>query len=124
MTPPTPNPEHNLTLQHYLSLTHSSAMAHEKAYNHLQAPKDRLAHLSSLPEAERERPDVAKKIDQAEVDLGKREAQLEATAGIDDFKDPTMLFHNHLFVYEHNHHRYAFTSDARSSLFSRCYNLL
>ena len=45
--------------------------------------EERLAHLTSLPEAERERPEVAKRIDMAEVDLGKREAQLTATAGTD-----------------------------------------
>lgn len=83
----TPSPSNDLThanvcVQIYdPSFYYSSAVAHEKAYNHLKSPQDRLAHLTSLPEVERERPDVAKKIDQAEVDLGKREAQLEATAG-------------------------------------------
>jgi len=57
----------------------SSALAHEKAFNHMRAPRDRLESLMRLDPESRERDAAAKRIDQAEVDLRKREAQLEAT---------------------------------------------
>ena len=54
-------------------------MAHEKAYNHMRAPRDRLATLMRMDAARRASDASAKRIDQAEVDLEKRRAQLEAT---------------------------------------------
>ena len=60
-------------------LSNSSALAHEKAFNHMRAPRGRLESLMRLDPESRERDAAAKRIDQAEVDLRKREAQLEAT---------------------------------------------
>ena len=54
-------------------------MAHEKAYNHMRAPRDRLVTLMRMDAERRESDRSAKRIDQAEVDLEKRRAQLEAT---------------------------------------------
>ena len=45
----------------------------------MRAPRDRLESLMRLDPESRERDAAAKRIDQAEVDLRKREAQLEAT---------------------------------------------
>lgn len=60
--------------------TDSSTLAHERAYNLMKPAQERLNHLTSLAEEERQRPDIEKKIDQAEVELEKRNAQLEATS--------------------------------------------
>ena len=58
----------------------SAATAHEKAFNMLRVPQERLARLNSLPMEDKQKQAVARKIDQTEVECGKRQAQLDATS--------------------------------------------
>jgi hypothetical protein len=58
----------------------STVVAHEKAFNQMRSPRARLARLNQLDDDRKEQDATALKIDQAEVDFGKREAQLRATS--------------------------------------------
>lgn len=67
---------------HRVSLE-SAAKAHEKAYNQLRAPTKRLERLRARDQKELDDDDaVALKIDQAEVDLGKRVGIMKETTSM------------------------------------------
>ena len=58
----------------------SSALAHEKAFNQMRSPQHRLEKLMHLDAAHQTEDKNALAIDKAEVDFGKRKAQLDATS--------------------------------------------